>query len=97
MKRSSNKRNRNLAFFAAFAAISVGALGGCELLVDFDRTLIDGGSLGEVDGSGFDATGLDSSSEASASDAGDASDSGNVTDGDASSELDGDAGVDADM
>ena len=95
MKRSSNKRNRNLAFFTAFAAISVGALGGCELLVDFDRTLIDGGSLGEVDGSGFDATGLDSSSEASASDSG--SDSGNVTDADASSELDGDADIDADM
>lgn len=96
MKRSSKKRNRNLAFFTAFAAISVSALGGCELLVDFDRTLIDGGSLGEVDGSGFDATGLDSSSEASANDSG-GSDSGNVTDGDAGSELDADADIDADM
>lgn len=75
----------------------MGSLGGCELLVDFDRTLIDAGSLGDLDGSGFDALPGDSSSEASASDASDASDSGNVTDGDAASELDGDADIDADM
>ena len=76
----------------------MGSLGGCELLVDFDRTLIDGGSLGDVDGSGFDAPPGDSSSEASASDgSSDASDSGNISDGDAASALDGDADIDADM
>lgn len=97
MKRSSNKRTRNLAVFTAIATIAIGGLGGCELLVDFDRTLIDGGSLGEVDGSGFDATGLDSSSEAATGDASDASDSGSVTDADASGDLDADADIDADM
>ncbi len=94
MKRSSR---RNTAVFTVIATMSVMSLAGCELLVDFDRTLIDGGSLGQVDGSGFDATGLDSSSEAATSDASDASDSGNVTDADAAVEVDADADIDADM
>ncbi|MGH7285405.1 MAG: hypothetical protein ACRELY_28110 [Polyangiaceae bacterium] len=96
MKRFSR---RNTAFFTVIATMSVMSLAGCELLVDFDRTLIDGGTLGQVDGSGFDATGLDSSSEASPNDAAsDASDAGNVTDADAEAiDLDADADIDADM
>lgn len=96
MKRSSSKRN--LAVFTAIAAISVGSLGGCELLVDFDRTLIDAGSLGEVDGSGFDATSDDGSSSEASTDAGnDSGDSATTPDAsDASSDASDDA-PDGDM
>ena len=43
------------------AIISLGMLAGCELLVDFDRTLIDAGSVGDIDATfdgseTFDAT-----------------------------------------
>ncbi len=53
MKRSPSSK-RKAAVFPILAIISLGTLAGCELLVDFDRTLIDGGTLGEIDGSASD-------------------------------------------
>lgn len=101
MKRTSKKRN--LAVFTAIATMSLSMLAGCELLVDFDRTLIDAGSLGDTDATfdgseDFDAT--NAAETSTTTDAGDAAvtDSASTNDaGDSAAIDDADDGSDADM
>jgi hypothetical protein len=94
------KKKRNLAVFSMIAVLSLSMLAGCELLVDFDRTLIDAGSLGDTDATfdgseTFDAP-SDSPTTTDASDATIITDSATNDAGD-SSDLDADDGSDADM
>lgn len=100
MNRRHSQKRIKTAFFTAIAVASLGALAGCELLVDFDRTLIDGGSLDNGDATfdgaePFDSSTTDAPSTIDASDSGsdavspvDAGDSGSQ---DASDDADADA------
>ena len=92
-------KKRNLAVFPMIAVISLGMLAGCELLVDFDRTLIDGGSLGDVDSSFDGSETFDSAADAPATnDASDAANDSSTNDsGDAGEITDAEADADADM
>ena len=102
MKRSLSSK-RKVAFFPVLAIVSLGMLAGCELLVDFDRTKIDGGSLGDVDGSFSDVVvpvGDGASNDGQTpTDGGDAGTDGSTTtdSGDAAITDAGDAEVDADI
>lgn len=83
------------------AVMSLSMLAGCELLVDFDRTLIDAGSLGDTDATfdgseDFDAPN-DSPTTTDASDATTITDASSTDAGDSAAELDADDGSDADM
>ncbi|MEO8875884.1 MAG: hypothetical protein ABI461_09875 [Polyangiaceae bacterium] len=99
MKRRNSQKRIKTAIFSAIAVASLGLLAGCELLVDFDRTLIDGGALGAVDATFDSSETFDASNDASDStttpDASDASDATTTTDA-GDSGLPQDAGEDAD-
>jgi hypothetical protein len=80
------------------AVMSLSMLAGCELLVDFDRTLIDAGSLDETDATFDGSEDFDAPTESSTgTDASDATvtDSSSNDAGD-SSAFDADDGSDAD-
>ncbi|HEX7667349.1 MAG TPA: hypothetical protein VF407_22615, partial [Polyangiaceae bacterium] len=79
MKRSLSSK-RKVAFFPVLAIVSLGMLAGCELLVDFDRTLIDGGTVGDVDGSLSDVN-LPNDSGNNEAAVGDSGNDGSATDG----------------
>ncbi len=93
-----NQKKRNLAVFPMIAIMSLSMLAGCELLVDFDRTLIDAGSLGDVDATFDGSEPFDSATDSPASsDASDATVSDSSSDAGDSASFDADDGSDADM
>jgi hypothetical protein len=102
MKRTflnQKKQKRNLAVFPMIAIMSLSMLAGCELLVDFDRTLIDAGSLGDVDATFDGSEPFDSATDSPAtSDASDATvNDSSTNDASDSASDDADDGSDADM